>query len=148
MAAASRLNAAAGQRREMRTAVAGSVNMGVSLRNGVSLVTVSIAAWAASAPLTAYFFGRFAPGTVIANLAVIPLAFLIVVAACLSMVFGPIFPLMGILFNNANIGLVSVLMAVLSGVTALPGSHFLVDPPPAAWVWMWYAILGILVLAR
>lgn len=46
---------------------------------------VSLAAWLASVPLTAHYFGRFTPGGLFANLVITPCSFFIVVAGCLGM---------------------------------------------------------------
>jgi len=113
-----------------------------------SLWSLSVAAWVTSAPLTAYYFGRFVPGAIVSNLVVIPLAFLMVVAACLSLVLGPIAPWLGITFNNANIALVAALMRSLAAVTAIPGAHLRIAPPPAAAVWLWYAVLALVLMAH
>lgn len=45
-------------------------------------LAVSLAAWLASVPITAYYFGRFTPGSLLANLVISPSAFWLMILGC------------------------------------------------------------------
>ena len=116
------------------------------LRYAVSLLAVSITAWLASAPLTARFFGRMAPVAVLSNLFVIPLAFLTILSGCLSLVLGSVVAVLGSIFNNAALALVSVMMAGIRALARVPFGSFPVPPPPVWLVAAWYAVLSAVTL--
>ena len=112
-----------------------------------SLVALSVAAWLASAPLTAYYFGRFAPIALVGNLVVIPLAFAIVLTGCLSLVLGPCAIWMGSALNHVNVGFIRLLVWILAGLHRVPGGTVTGNPPPLGFVLAWYAVLiGLVVL--
>ena len=129
-------------------------NAGMRIWRGVlrylcGLAAVSCSAWLASAPLTAYFFGWFAPVALVSNLLVIPLAFLIVVSGSLSLVAGSIWMLLADVFNHASLALVSLLVAVVRGLAKVPFGSMAVPVPPLWVVFAWYAVLGaVLVFVR
>jgi len=111
-----------------------------------SLWALSCAAWLTSVPLTAHYFGGFAAGTVLANLGVIPLTFLMVLSGCLSLLLGPCIPFLAHVFNHANVGLVTLLLGFLSPLTTIPGAHVRITKPPVWAVLLWYLLLGCVVL--
>lgn len=113
------------------------------LRWTLSLVTVSVAAWLTSAPLTAYYFGRFSLVSLPCNLFVIPVSFLIIVCGCLSLLLGPCWALIGEVFNHAALLLVWLLERAMSLMLAIPGGHMRVAQPAAWMVWAWYALLAV-----
>lgn len=79
----------------------------------VAVIAVSVSAWLASAPLTVYFFHRFAPVAVLSNIIVVPLALLIVTTGCLSLVLGSCLGWFAIAFNWLNLLFVSFLLFML-----------------------------------
>ena len=105
------------------------------------LLAASCAAWLASAPLMAYYFGRFAPIALLGNLLVIPLTFLIVLGGCLSLVFGSSLLLFATIFNHLNWVLVKILLAGIRAIAAVPGGHMKTEDVPALAVAAWYSAL-------
>jgi competence protein ComEC len=102
----------------------------------------SCAASLTSIPLTACFFGRFSFVALPCNLFVVPLSFLMVLAACLSLALAPCAAWLAEVFNSANLAMTAALLRFLDVVTALPGACCDV-PPPAPWALaVWYAALG------
>lgn len=115
-------------------------------RSILQLVTVSVSAWLASAPLTAWYFGWLSPVAMLSNLVVVPLVGLIMLAGSLSLVSGLFFlPLAGV-FNLINRLLTSVLLRSVQGFHAIPGGGLEVEEFPGWAVLAWYAVLGTGVL--
>jgi len=115
-------------------------------RYGLSILAVTLAAWLTSAPLAAYFFGRFTPLALITNLLVVPVTFFAVLAGCLSIILGSCLNVLADIFNHANLALLSVLKAAMGTVASFA---FPVMEPGAVSGWMvaaWYAALGLLAL--
>lgn len=112
-----------------------------------SLAALSCAAWLASAPLTAYFFGRFTPIALIGNIVVIPLALLIVISGCLSLILGTIWVWFGEVFNHAAFALVTLLVHFTRLITHVPLGSLHVPKPPLWSVTSYYALLGVLAIA-
>ncbi len=116
--------------------------MRAAIHSVASLATLSWAAWLASVPLTAFFFGRFSPIALVGNIAVIPLAFLVVVTGCLSLVSGGVLLLFADVFNHANLALMSLLVVLMKGLGNVPGGSMEI---PAFELWQlvaWYVVLG------
>jgi predicted membrane metal-binding protein len=105
-------------------------------------MAVSAAAWLSSAPLTAVFFGWFIPITLPANLIIVPVSSLVLLAACLSVVLGSCVAFVADVFNHANLALVSLLVWVADRLASLPGSQVRVDRPSLAALFGVYAAVG------
>lgn len=89
----------------------------------VSLLALSVCAWLFSAPLTMYFFGRLVPVAIVSNLLVVPMAFLVVTSACLSIVFGSPLTVLAEIFNHAALFLVVIMTAVLELFAKIPAFY-------------------------
>jgi len=64
-----------------------------------------------------------------ANLVIVPLAFVIMVTACLALAGGLVSGFLAAVFNNANWAFTKILLAVVQASGALPLSHFLIGIP-------------------
>jgi ComEC/Rec2-related protein len=108
----------------------------------VSLCVTSIAAFVGSTPLTALFFGSFTPVSLIGNLMVVPLTFCIVLSGWLAIIA----PGVSIVFNSAAHLFIDVLLTIVGVLSALPGAHVRVPPPPLTavlfWYWGWIFLLA------
>ncbi len=109
------------------------------------LLALSIAAWLSSVPLTAYYFGRISLASLLANIAIIPLAFFVVLCGCLSLVTGAVWSGFAEIFNNASLAVITVLTTVTRVISALPFSVIVIPKPPLWLVVCWYA--GLISLA-
>ncbi len=116
-------------------------------RAGGINVAVSMAAWIASTPVTAMFFGRITPISILCNLAVIPLASLIVVTAAFSMIFGLISPWAASIFNSANVVLTQLLVLTAKAFSSLPFASFDIEPWGIGAVALWYVGVFLFYLA-
>ncbi len=107
---------------------------------------VSLSAWIASVPLTAFYFGRFTPGGLLANLVVVPCASLIVMAGFMGLLSSFVGSGLAACFNNAA-GLFTVVMVRTAEITAkLPGGNFIVRKWEPWMVGLWFAGLAVLAL--
>jgi len=92
---------------------------------------VSTAAWLGSLPLTIAIFHLVPLLSIPANMLAVPLAFGILAVSMLSLLAGLASAWLAAVFNNTSWGLASLLLAMVQGTAALPGSY--VHLPPA---WM------------
>ena len=113
-------------------------------------VSVSVAAWLTSAPLSLLFFGRFSPVALIGNVLAVPLAFLILVTGCLSIGIGSVAGWAGEIFNHANWCFVRFLVAGMQAIERVPYGWTECDRIPLFMVVIWYAVLisGVVLLRR
>lgn len=110
---------------------------------------VSLAAWVASVPLTAYYFGRFTPGGLFANLVVGPCSFFIVVAGCLGVAASVVSDWVAGCFNHAAGFFTWVMVKTAQVTAACPGANLRVEPWPPWLVWLWFgALLALAVWLR
>jgi ComEC/Rec2-related protein len=89
-------------------------------------LSVSVAAGAGSAPLTALHFGLFTPVSVLANLLLVPLVFMLLSAALLSAVLFSVAPPLTRGINRLNGWLADACVLSARGFSAIPGGHFTV----------------------
>ena len=65
-------------------------------------VSVSTAAWIGSLVLIMWYFYLITPISLLANLAVVPVAFCVLAVALMSLVVAPFSTSLSLVFNNAN----------------------------------------------
>jgi ComEC/Rec2-related protein len=116
----------------------------ICLRFLADSLAVSLAAWLASVPLTGYYFGRFTPGGLLANVVITPCSGLIVIAGTLGLVTSYVNEWVAITFNHAASFLTSIMVKTAEVTAACPGLG--VDTGPwALWqVTLW--VVGLLLL--
>lgn len=113
-----------------------------------SMVAMSISAWLVSAPLTAYYFGNFTPIGLLANLIVIPLSALVIMAGCLSLVLGSCVEWVGVTFNHANIVLVWLMVKPMEWLAKVPYGNIKIEAVPLWSLVVWYGFLAGWVVWR
>ena len=91
--------------------------------------SVSLAAWFGSLPLILPYFYLVTPISLLANLVVVPIAFLVLAVGFMSLLTMPIAPALGIIFNNANWSLASTILAAAGLFTQAPAGHFYLELP-------------------
>jgi competence protein ComEC len=109
-----------------------------ALRGATGLALTSLAAWLFSVPITAWFFNTLSPAALVGNLAVIPLAFMIMLTGCLSLLVGSAFASVALLFNQANAVWTELLIWIVEALDKLPGSCLAVRAPPLTTALLWY----------
>ena len=110
---------------------------------------VTLGAWIATAPLTAYFFNLFSPVALAMNLLVIPAAFVILLAGAMSLMTAPLGGCFPEVFNHAAWAVSSFLTWCIEWAADVPGGHWFVRTPPAAGILAGYLILAVsTVMAR
>jgi competence protein ComEC len=90
--------------------------------------SVSLAAWIGSLPLILWYFHIVTPISLFANLLVVPIAFLILAIALLSLLATPFLTSLAIAFNNANWLLARLVLGIVQVFAQIPGGHFYVAP--------------------
>jgi ComEC/Rec2-related protein len=91
--------------------------------------SVSLAAWAGSLPLILWYFHLVTPISLLANLVVVPIAFFVLAIALLSLLSAPLLPWLGVIFNNANWALATLVIGMVRLFAQIPGGHFYVEHP-------------------
>ncbi len=91
--------------------------------------SVSLAAWIGALPFILWYFHLVTPISLLANLAVVPLAFFVLAIALLSLLATPLLPGLALIFNNANYALATLILGIVHLFARVPGGHFYVQPP-------------------
>ncbi len=91
--------------------------------------SVSLAAWIGSLVLILWYLNLITPVSLFANLVVVPIAFVILAVALLSLVCAPLLPWASIVFNNANWCLASLVIGIVQLFARLPGGHYYIEHP-------------------
>jgi competence protein ComEC len=110
----------------------------------VESLVVSVAAFVATAPVTAYHFGQVAPVSIVANLPAVPLTSLALVGVVVSALVEPVVPPLGRMFADGTGLALDLLDAVARYAAAVPGGHRAVEPPQG---WLWAATAVVVLLA-
>jgi ComEC/Rec2-related protein len=105
------------------------------------ILAMGVAAWIASVPLIALYFGRFIPGGLLANLVVVPAAGLIVIAGTLAIVTSFFLPAAAGIFNCAAALCTAVMVEASRLTTLIPGASVAVPPPSLTVIVVWYAAM-------
>ena len=90
---------------------------------------VSFAAWIGSLPLMFWYYHLVTLISLIANLAVVPIAFFVLAGALLSLVTAPFSSSLSLVFNNANWTLTKLILAAVHLFAQIPGGHFYIERP-------------------
>ena len=91
--------------------------------------SVSAAAWAGSLVLILWYFYLITPISLLANLAVVPMAFFLLGGALLSLLAAPLSTTLSVVCNNANWSLAQVIIGIVQYLAQLPGGHLYVERP-------------------
>lgn len=91
--------------------------------------SISLAAWVGSLVLILWYLNLVTPISLFANLAVVPIAFLILAVALLSLLCAPLLPGLSIVFNNANWFLAQLVIGVVQLFAQFPGGHYYIEHP-------------------
>jgi ComEC/Rec2-related protein len=87
-------------------------------------LAVSVAALVGSTPLTAFHFGLITPISIIANLVLMPLVFVLLAAALLAAALHPFAPGAACLINQANGVVANACVTSAATLAAIPGGNF------------------------
>jgi len=89
-------------------------------------MAVSLAAGVGSAPLTAFHFGLVTPVSLLANLVLVPLVFIVLSIALLSVTLSSVAPPLARGLNQLNGLMADACVVSARGFAAIPGGHFTV----------------------
>jgi competence protein ComEC len=93
------------------------------------VLAVAVVAWIGSVLLTVEYFHLLSVYAVLANVLCVPLAFVAMAVAMLSLAGGLLSSALAALFNNTNWLLSGILIAIVEGIAALPGSAVITTWP-------------------
>jgi competence protein ComEC len=108
-------------------------------------LVVSVAAFLATAPITAFHFGQVAPVAILANLPAIPLTSLALVGICVAAMVEPLVPPLGRMFADGAGVALDLLGWVAARAAELPWGHAEVSPPQW-WIWAGAGLAAFLAL--
>ena len=109
---------------------------------------ISFAAWVAGAPIAAMVFGRLAPGSLLINVAIVPLAGMAVAFGVFGTAAAFFLPQIGVLFNNLAAFCMRLMLWISEKTVSLPFAS--VETLPwslldcAMWYVAWIAFFGLL----
>lgn len=92
-------------------------------------ISVSLAAWIGSTPLILPYFHLITPVSLLANLVVVPIAFLVLAVGLLSLLLASFAPALTVIFNNANWSLAWVILGSVQLFARVPAGHFYLERP-------------------
>jgi ComEC/Rec2-related protein len=115
-------------------------------RATAALTAMTVAAWLATTPLTAAWFGRLTPVALAGNLFVAPLTVMTMLAGSLSIVVGSVAPFLAGLFNHAAWALIQAMLSGLRLLDRLPYGNMEVAPWGWGLVGCWYGVLALFCL--
>ncbi|MEP6698144.1 MAG: ComEC/Rec2 family competence protein [Verrucomicrobiota bacterium] len=92
-------------------------------------LAVSAAAWIGSLPLMLWYYNLVTLISLVANLVVVPIAFLVLAGGLLSMVAAPLSTSLSVVFNNTNWMFSKLILGAVHFFALLPGGHFYVEHP-------------------
>ncbi len=96
------------------------------------LLAVSIAAWLGSLPLMLWYFQLVSFSALVTNPVIVPLTFVIMSTALLALGCGIFSSFLAAVFNNANLALTQIMLALIQAIAPLPGSFVTLGRPPQA----------------
>ena len=108
-------------------------------------LSLSLAAWIGSIPLSALYFHLFSPISPLANVVAVPLGTFALMANLGALICGAWFPFATDIFNNAAWGLMAAMTHVSEWFTRIPGAYFYVRAPSWFWVGIYYAALVVVL---
>ncbi len=100
---------------------------GVHHLSGAS--AVSTAAWVGSLVLILWYLNLVTPVSLLANLAVVPIAYWILGAALLSLMASPVTAWLSVVINNANWAMATAVLKLVHLFAMLPGGHYYMEHP-------------------
>ena len=89
--------------------------------------SVSFAAWLGSLPLMFWYYHLVTPISLLANLAVVPIAFFVLAGAMISVICAPFSSGLSLLFNNANWALSRAILGLVHLFSLLPTGHLYLE---------------------
>ena len=91
--------------------------------------SVSFAAWIGSLPLMLWYYHLVTPISLLANLVVVPIAFLVLADGLISMLAASFSSWLSVVFNNANWFLTKIILGAVHLFAQIPGGHLYVEHP-------------------
>jgi len=113
---------------------------------GIKTFSVSLSVWISVIPLTAYWFNIITPGTIIANIFVVPVCFALIVVSIIALIFSVVVPYVSFILYDAVWFLCFVLVDCLKVFSKIPGVFFLVKNFPIWLIPVYYILLTAIII--
>ena len=111
------------------------------------VLTITVVAWVAGVPMVAHLFGSFTPGGLLANLAVLPLAYLCVNTLAVGLVLGCASESVAALANRLAGACTQAMLDISERVAGLPWSTFQVHQWTMLECLAWYGACTLVLMA-
>ena len=111
------------------------------LRNVLTMLNTSLAAWLGALPLTAYYFNIVSPITLAANMVVVPLSSAALACNLGSLACGSWLPALTELFNYSAWLWMSLMVKASHLAAAVPGGFFYIKPPSLLTLGCYYGLV-------
>src|SRR5204862_2924589 len=85
--------------------------------------------WLGSLGLILWYFYLVTPISLLANLVIVPIAFVILAIALLSILAAPLLPWVSLIFNNANLLLARLVLVFVHLFARIPAGHSYLEHP-------------------
>ena len=108
---------------------------------GWTCFATSLAAFLGSMPLIAYYFHLFTPGSLLANLVVVPVSSLALMSGLGALITGDIVPPLTECFNNAGWFFMRTMIWLSESAAAIPATWFYVRAPGELFFTTYYGLL-------
>ena len=112
------------------------------LRAVSASLATSLAAWLGSTPLIAWYFCMVTPGSLLANVFIVPLSSLALMSSLGSLVCGDWLPLATELFNHGSWFWMTLMVKLSEWFAGFPGAYFYVPQPSLVFSAGYYLVVG------
>ncbi|MBI5078995.1 DNA internalization-related competence protein ComEC/Rec2 [Candidatus Saganbacteria bacterium] len=110
-----------------------------------ALLAFSLAPIMATSPLVAFYFGQISPGAIVANLLVLPWMECMVILGFSTALLGFVFLPPAQILGGTLYLLLWLLDSITNAAAAIPGAWFYVAAPSPVFIFIYYAVLAVLV---
>lgn len=118
---------------------------GKAVRYLMKSIAVSLAVWVGLMPLGAYYFGLISPISVIANLIVVPLLFMVMGSALFFLILGFLLKLLAVIFAESTYFFLFALIKSTDLLNNIPFGSFEIESPGVISVILYYVLAAILI---
>ena len=112
------------------------------IRAVTTSLATSLAAWLGSMPLIAWYFYMITPGSLLANLVIVPLSSIALMSSLGSLICGDWARPLTVLFNHSSWFWMLLMVRLSEWFASLPGAWFYVPQPSLALSALYYLLLG------
>jgi competence protein ComEC len=113
-----------------------------------SALAVSASAWLGSLPLVAMYFNLWTPISLLANLALVPMAGITMASSFMALLTAPLFPSLATIANSSSWFWMCGMIWICENASQIPGAYFEVPGPSPSICFLYYVALGTWAIAE